>query len=256
LRASFPALLVLVVLAGLFASIASAATEPLTAQVSGATALAPGQIGEYNLTIEGGPTEPVNYTVTYYITGTNTTGGLPLSSSPATATGTHPAFSLNVTAPSQEQGITLVIVVQATPKGAPEENTTTNYAIVVIKPIVLTATFHNDSPTASVNVTIRWYVDATLVGTTTLGRIAGNGDATVSFNYLPVGLGAGQHTVRVEADLYHNGVINPSLGEVVTSTIFYNQVQQPAVGWTLLLGIGVFVPVFLVVVALRRRGQT
>ena len=50
-------------------------------------------------------------------------------------------------------------------------------------------------------------------------------------------------------------MINPARGELVTSTIFYNQVEPTAPGWAFLLGIGIFIPVFLGVVALRRRGE-
>ncbi len=231
------------------------AANPLVASVDGPTALAPGQIGYYNVTVSGGPTANVTYTVLYYITGTNTTGGSPLQASPRTATGNQTRLMINVTAPSLEQTINLVASVSAKPAEGLAENATATYAITVIKSVVLTATFHNSATTAAVNVTVLWYVDDSLVGTTRIAQIAASGDATVTFNYLPLGLAPGQHTVRVEADLDHDGVIDPSRGEVVTSTLFYKEVTPLSTGWTILIGIGVFVPVFLGVVALRRRGQ-
>ena len=247
LRAPLAALPLLLVLAVLVAGTVTAQSS-LTGQVSGPAALAPSQSAMYNLSISGGPSGVVNYTATYYITGSNTTGGSPLSSSPISAKNTLRTFHLNITAPSIAQTITLVVKIEAAGTGSPAENTTLEYSIVVIQPIVLSATFHNGSPTAAVNVTVQWYIDNALVGTTLLSKIAGNADSTVSYNYLPLSLSAGEHTVRVEANL--------AGGQVVTSTLFYNQVQPTAPGWAILLGIAIFVLVFMLVVALRRRGQT
>jgi len=256
LRGLLLALVALAVVAAVLAAPASAAGGPLLVSVNGPTALAPGQTAFYNVTGEGGPTENVTYTVIYYIKGTNTTGGSPLQSSPGRSSGNRTSFQVNVTAPTLEQDLTLVVTLDAAAQGQPTQNVTRTYAITVIKAFVLTATFHNDATTTALNVTVRWYVDGSLVGTSLVKQIAANADATVTFDYLPVGLAAGQHTLRVEADLDHDGMIDPSRGEVVTSTLFYSQVQAPATGWTILLGIGVFIPVFLGVVALRRRGQS
>ena len=255
MRRFLPILFTLTLLAVLLAGTASAAGGPLLVSVNGPTALAPAQITKYNVTAEGGPTGNVSYAVVYYISGTNTTGGSPVSSSPGRTSGNRTTFQINITAPTLEQSLTLVVTLEATPKGGVAENVTTSYEITVIKPIVLTATFHNGATTSATNVTVRWYVDGALVGTTVIRQIAANADATASFDYLPVGLAAGQHSVRVEADLDRDGIIDPSRGEVVTSTVFYSQVQAPATGWTVLVGIGIFIPVFLAVVALRRRGQ-
>lgn len=249
------ALLVLAIAAAVLPPTVSAAGGPLLATVSGPGALAPGQIAQYNLTITGGPTSNVTYAVDYYLSGTNTTGGSPLRASPGRASGNRTTYKMNVTAPTLEQTITLTVDVVASPKSGGSENTTTTFAITVIKALVLSATFHNSGTTAAVNVTIQWYIDGGLVGTTVLARIAPNSDATVTFSYLPAGLSAGQHTLTVSADLDHDNVINPARGEVVTSTIFYNQIQQPPTGWAILLGIGIFIPVFLGVVAWRRRGE-
>lgn len=228
---------------------------PLIATVTGPPALAPSQTAIYNVSLAGGPTGRVNYTVLYYVTASNTTGASPLKTSPGRASGNKTQYALNVTAPSGEGDLTLTVTVTATEAGGVAENTTTTHAITVMKAIVLTATFHNVGTTIALNITVRWYVDNNLVGTSTIKQIAANGDATVTFNYLPVGLSPGQHTVSATADLDHDGVIDPARGEVSTSTIFYNQQAPLSTGWALLIGIGVFIPVFLVVVAVRRRGE-
>ena len=235
--------------------VSAATTGPLFFELQGPTAVAPGQSAAFNVTASGGPSGNVSYSVIYYIRGTNTSGGSPLSATPGRTTGNQTKLRINITAPSLEQTLTLVVTLDATPKGGPTENVTRTFSLTVIKPIVLTATFRNGGTTTAVNITVRWYVDGALVGTSFIKQIASNADSTVTFDYLPVSLSAGPHTLRVEADLDHDNTIDPSKGEVVTSTIFYSQVQEPATGWTILLGIGVFIPVFLGVVAWRRRGQ-
>lgn len=256
MRTAVLALLVLAIAAALVPAPAAALFEgPLQATLDGPSALAPSQTAAYNISIVGGPTVNVTYTVEYYITGANTTGANPLKNSPGSTSGNHTATRINITAPTQEETITLTVIVTATPKSGSRENVTVTKDITVVRAIVLSATFRNSGTTAALNVTVRWYVDDTLVGTSVLKQIGANADATVTFTYLPAGLAAGEHTVKVTADLDHDGVINAARGEVVTSTIFYNQVSQPATGWVLLLGIGVFIPVFLGVVAVRRRGQ-
>ncbi len=256
MRLAILALVVLAVVAGLVPASASAAFQgPLLASIDGPGALAPSQTAAYNISIVGGPTENVTYTVEYYVTGANTTGANPLQSSPGSKSGNKTTVQVNITAPTVEETITLSVTVTATPKTGARENTTVTKDISVVRAIVLSATFHNAGSTAALNVTVTWYVDDNLVGTSLLKSIGPNADATVTFTYLPAGLAPGEHTVKVTADLDHDGVINPARGEVGTSTIFYNQVSQPATGWVLLLGIGVFIPVFLGVVAFRRRGQ-
>jgi len=102
-------------------------------------------------------------------------------------------------------------------------------------------------------VTVRFFVDNVAVGTKTVARIDSGKGATVTFNYLPVGLPPGTHSVRVEADLDGNGVIDSARGEVATSQLFYKGTPGLSTGWTVLIGIAVFLPVLLLTVAVRRR---
>lgn len=240
----------------LFLSLGNAnGQNPIFATVAGPAAMAPGQGTTYDLSIVGGPTGQDDYSVTYHLTGPDPEGALPSPSSPTTVTGNTTTFKLNVTAPAREQTITLIAQVSAR-SGSLFENTTVERSIVVITPIVLTATFRNEASTAAVNVTVRFYVDGTSLGTKMIARIGPNGVGTASFDYLPVGLQPGSHGVRVEADLDGNGAIDPARGEVVLSELFYKGTPSLSTGWTILIGIGVFVPVFLVTAALRRRGRT
>lgn len=231
------------------------AAQTITLRVDGPRALAPNQAGQYNVTILGAPAEAVNYTVRYWITGTNLTGGKPPSNDTGLSTGVSTVHSMNITAPQAEQTITLIVQVSGNLASGSELNSTAEIAIVVVRPIVLTATFHNGASTAALNVTVRIRVDDALVGTTKIARIGANADASLTYNYLPVGLQPGEHSVRMEADLNGNGIIESSLGEVVLSDFFYEGVSPPSAGWSLVLGMAVFVPVFLGIVAYRRRSQ-
>lgn len=247
-----PLVAVAVFLALLVPLAIGSAAEPLYAEITGPAALGPGQSGSYNVTLLGGPVGAVNYTVEYYITGTDVTGGQPLPTTPSRASGNVTRIRLTVTAPQREQTITLVAKVSAS-AGGTTENTTVERSIVVVTAIVLSAAFRNAESTAALNVTVRFYVDDALVGTQKIARIEPIGQATVTFNYLPVGLQPGGHRVRVEADLDGNGVIDPAKGEAFVSEIFYRETTPLNMGWSVVIGIAVFVPVFLLTVALRRR---
>lgn len=231
------------------------AVGPILATVTGPVGLAPGGGENYSLSISGGPDGLVNYSVRWYITAPDPTGGLPQQSSPSSLSGTGTTFGLNVTAPTTEQTVTLVVHVSASSGGTTEE-TTVERSIVIITPIVLSATFRNTASTAALNVTVRFYVDDAPVGTKTIPRVASDGQATATLAYLPVGLPPGTHRVRVEADLDGNGAIDPARGESVLTELFYKGTPGLSTGWTLLIGIGAFVPVLVITIALRRRQRT
>ncbi len=230
----------------------AAAQEPIAAVVTGPNAIGPGQVTAYNVTIVGGPVGHVNYTVQWHVTGPDVAGALPTSANPTSTTTNRTAIQVNITAPPKDQDITLVVKVSAQ-VGPSVENATVEKIIMVITPIVLSASFRNDGTTAALNVTARFYVDDALVGTKKVARIASGVRETVTLNYLPVGLQPGSHRVRIEADLDGNGVIDPARGEAVVSDLFYRSTTPPSTGWTVVIGIGVFLPVLLVTIALRRR---
>ncbi|TLZ98136.1 MAG: hypothetical protein E6J97_07505 [Methanobacteriota archaeon] len=221
----------------------SAAQGPIFGTITGPNALAPSQVSAYNLTINGGPTGTVTYTVRWHLAS---------AASPTTTTGNRTTFTLNVTAPPTEGAVTLVVQI-ASLTGSTYENTTAEKAISIITPIVLSATFRNDGTTAAVNVTVRFYVDGALAGTRKIARLNPGAQVTETFNYLPSGLQPGTHQIRVEADLDGNGIIDPAKGEAVVTSLFYRGTAPLSTAWTVLIGIGVFVPVMLLTVALRRR---
>jgi len=230
----------------------AAAQGPIQAALSGPNALALGEVSAYNLTISGGPPGRVNYTIHWHINGPDAADATPTSASPSTLSGNRTTFRLNVTAPKREQTIQVVALVSTLVAGS-YENTTVEKSVIVITPITLSGTFRNLGSTVALNVTVRFYVDDILAGTRTIARIEANGLATASFPYLPVGLQPGTHQVRIEADLDGNGAIDPSRGETVVSQLFYKGTPPLSTGWTVLIGIAVFLPVLIATIALRRR---
>ncbi len=229
-----------------------AAQVPLVVSVTGPSALAPSQTAAYNLTLSGGPTGAVTYTVRWHVAGPDAADARPAASNPTTETRNTTAFRLNITAPPRDADVTLVVSVNAQ-VGTTSENTSIEKAIVVITPILLSATFRNDGTTAAVNVTVRFYVDDGLVGSQKIARIESHAQATPSFNYLPIGMQPGAHRVRVEADLDGNGIIDSSRGEAVASELFYRSTPGLGTGWTVAIAIAVFLPVLIATAAVRRR---
>lgn len=252
MRDARPVAGIAVLLAILLQIPAGAQAQTVFAEITGPSAMAPGRVATYNVTISGGPSGSVDYSLEYYLTGSDLTGGSPTSSAPGKTSGNRTFFTVNVTAPQRDQTVTLVVKVAAR-SGGRTENGSAELPIAVVTPVVLSAVLRNASPTAAVNTTVRFYVDGVLVGTTVVPLIAGNGQGTASFSWLPTDLAPGNHAVRVEADIDRNGVIDPARGEVVTSDFFIREGESLSSGWTFALAIGVFIPAFFIAVALRRR---
>jgi len=249
------AALALVAVALAASSPRGAAQTAVAGVITGPTALAPSTSSSYFLNASGGPGmgEGGNYSVRYYLSGSDLTGGLPLPGSPTTATNATGTFTLNLTAPQKEQGISLVVELNSS-RGTTFERTTLTYPITVVTPVVLTATFANDGKTAAVDVPVKFYVDGKLVGQTTISRIEPGATGTATLSYLPVGLGAGTHTVQVEADLNRNGVIEPDKGEVVVLDVFYKKGWELNWGWAfVIIGLTISLTVLVVRWARRRR---
>jgi CARDB len=238
-------LTILVAILGTLVTAFPAGADPFFATLQGPTAVAPGQVASYNATVSGTPTGAV-LDYSWYLSGANTTGGSPLKNTPGTLEGNRTTLRFNVTAPQAEGTFTIHLSVGTKAQtGIPQENATADLTVTVIRAIVLAATFHNSAPTKAVNVTVRFYVDDSFVGSSVMKQIGPNSDASATFNYLPVGLAPGSHTVRVEADL---------LGSPIsTYTLFYKDVTPPSTSLSVLVAIGVFFPVFIVTVGLRRR---
>jgi len=227
----------------------AAAADPVAGTVEGPPALAPGAASPYYVNVTGGPaSEGGNFTLKYYLTGTDLTGALPTQSSPGSSQNATGRFRFNVTAPQKEQVVTLIVEVNST-HGARFERTTLSRAITIVTPVVLTATFSNKGGSAAVDVPVRFYVDGTLVGSTNISRIEPQATGTATLTWLPVGLAYGTHSVRVEADLNRNNVIEPDKGEVAVLDVFYKKQPDLSWGWA---GAIMAVTILLTILVVRR----
>ncbi len=250
-----PALLALVLIVVLLAGAAprAAAADPVAGIVEGPTALAPGAASPYYVNVTGGPaSEGGNFTLKYYLTGADLTGALPTQGSPGSSQNASGRFRFNVTAPQKEQVVTLIVEVNST-QGARFERTTLSRAITIVIPVVLTATFSNKGGSAAVDVPVKFYVYGTLVGATNISRIEPGATGTATLTWLPVGLGYGTHSVRVEADLNRNSVIEPDKGEVSVLDVFYKKQPDLSWGWAGAIMAATILVTILVVRRLRAR---
>ncbi|MGQ0797222.1 MAG: CARDB domain-containing protein [Methanobacteriota archaeon] len=255
MRALAPFVVLAILAVGLLLTAPTGDAQTVFGTITGPTALAPRQASTYNVTVGGGPEAGiVTYSLEFFLTGSDLAGGTPRSDSPGSTSGNQTSFRIDITAPEKDQVVTLVVRISASGGGA-VVNGTAETSIQIITPIVLRATFRNVGPTSALNVSVRFYVDGTLVGTRSLARINASAQETASLSYLPVGLAPGPHTVRVEADIDGDGRIDPARGELVLSDLFIRETGSLSAGWNVLIGIGVFFAAFLVIAGLRRRNR-
>ena len=231
------------------------AQGPVTGILTGPNALGPGAIGVFFLNVSGGPASeaPGNVSVSAYITGSDVTGGAPLQATPhrQTTNGTGP-FMFNITAPQKEQVITVVAEITSA-AGSRAETATVSTRVTVIVPIVFTATFRNAGGAAAVDVPVKFFIDGRIAGATNISRIDPATSGTAKLTYLPVGLTPGTHTVRAEADLNRNGVIEPEKGEVAVFDVFYKKDFELTWPWAILIMLITVSLSFLVIRSRRRR---
>ncbi|TLZ59138.1 MAG: hypothetical protein E6K16_07595, partial [Methanobacteriota archaeon] len=161
-------------------------------------------------------------------------------------------FMFNITAPQKEQVITVVAEITSA-AGSRAETATVSTRVTVIVPIVFTATFRNAGGAAAVDVPVKFFIDGRIAGATNISRIDPATSGTAKLTYLPVGLTPGTHTVRAEADLNRNGVIEPEKGEVAVFDVFYKKDFELTWPWAILIMLITVSLSFLVIRSRRRR---
>ncbi len=229
------------------------APNPIVLTVEGPTALNPGQIGAYYVNVTGGPAEDDgNYTVKYWVEAANTEGASPLKANRKQETIQNNTIILNITVPTTEGDAEIVFEVTSQNNTA-NQTVKRTVSVKVLAPLVLTASFENTGGAASLNITVRFYIDDLLVGSDVIHRIDPGNRGTATINWLPVGLNPGEHRVRIEADLDNNGQIESSKGEVVAYDIFYKTGEELAPGYLIILSISIAIIGLIIVFAIRRR---
>jgi len=211
----------LLVLASLLPPLRASAL-PVTAVISGPSAVAPSSTNTYVIRVTGGPAADAptggTYTIEFEVQGDSPAGADPIV--PRTQANANGNFTVNVTAPAAE-GVAQLHVKATSTDGATSETTETRLTLYVAQPVELRAFLRNLGAATATNVTVFFYVDGALVGNTTVGSIPAGGQVEVNITYIPVDLAIGQHTVKITADLDHDGAIEPDRGELLESDFFY-----------------------------------
>ncbi len=209
-----------------------------------------------NVTAAGGPGEDNGtYLLKAWLTGPDLAGAAPLEDNPLEMSSQNNTFSFNVTMPSTEQVVSLVVEVNST-KDADFEVGFATERIQVLIPLQIAAEIENTGDVEVQNVPVLLYLDGVLVGEAVLDRLTPGDRKTVTFEYLPVGLGEGAHTLKIHVDFNKNGIVESALGEVAIEKTFY-RTGEPINPVFIVVGIvvGLVVAVFIVAAIRRRRRQ-
>lgn len=252
MRRLLPLVVLLLALAGAWTGVH--AQEPVTVVVQGPTAVAPGSTHPFTVLVAGGPAavEGGTFEISYVVEGDNLVGADPQI--PRILANRDGRFEFNVTSPEAEG--TIQLFVRATSTGQTStlnETAETRYLVNVFRPIELRATLRNHGGAAALNVDVRFYVDGAFVGNTTLARIGPGEQTEALVSFIPVNVGIGRHTVRVEADLDGDGEISPERGELLVTEFFYKseETNLPAILGT--VTIFILAVLALILLAIRRQ---
>ena len=229
------------------------AQGPVAVVIAGPTAVAHASVHQYTITVTGGPAEDNGtFEIRFQLQGENVEGGDPTFE--RLLSNREGVFVANVTAPNAEGTVSLFV--RAKSGGAAgNETTETSLSIDVFRPVDLRATIRNNGAATALNVTVRFYVDGTAVGSMVIARIDAGGTAEANVSYIPVGLAEGRHVVRIEADMDGDGVIDA--GEAREEDFFYKTVPSnvPAIiGTITVVLIALLVLLLLAIRRQRRQG--
>jgi predicted DNA-binding ribbon-helix-helix protein len=235
----------------------SAATSPVTGNLTGPTLLATGATGRYEVNGTGGPAFLPNGTkvgnLTFYasVSATNLTG---VSISPASAALVGAPFRTNLVVGATAEVVTIRVLIASVYQHQ-NQSINLSYAVVVVVPYVVTATIVDSSSATVLSFPVQVTLDGAPVGVVTVPTLTAGQTFNLSYTYTTVGLSPGEHTFSISLATEHGLVVFAS-GATVYSTSFY--VQGPAPSYTLwyLAGAVAFFGVlfiFVTRVAARRR---
>ncbi len=103
------------------------------------------------------------------------------------------------------------------------------------------------------DIPVSLYVDGELKQEAILDSLTPGETKTITFEYLPVGLGEGAHRLEIRVDINKDGIIQSALGEVAFEGVFY-RTGEPLSPTFIVVGVLVgLVAAVLVFIAIRRR---
>lgn len=208
-----------------------AQNEPLYASLDGPLMVAAGSVTQYTLTMIGGPggEGAGNYSYMATLTGDGETAGRAIS--PVTggpkATG---EFFLNLTAPSVPQTVTIAVDCTSSASGK-ASTAKVMMNVVVVEPIVLTASLRNTGNVSATDIPISLQVlkdgEWMEFHSTTVDLAAGASYA-FKYNWTATDLDAGEHRVRMVLDPSSHIVTFEGGDSIYETTIYY---KVSGYGW-------------------------
>lgn len=227
--------------------------EPVAVFITAPDAAGVGETVEVTVTVAGGPgEEDGSFTVKAFLRGLDLTGATPVEDRPLERASQNGTFAFNITLPSVEQFVTLVVEGNSSTAETFVTSTATKQ-IHVLVPLVVSALVVNTGSIDIQLVKAALLINGRKVAETEINRLRPGESTTVSFSHLPVDLGVGTHRIAIQVDLNGDGIIDPAIGEVVLEDVFTIE-GEPLNPIFLVLGfIGAFVAALFVGAYIRRR---
>ncbi|MFQ6013088.1 MAG: CARDB domain-containing protein [Thermoplasmata archaeon] len=208
---------------------------------------------EIAVTVAGGPAENNgSFIITAFLRGPDLTGATPLEDSPLTRVSENATFTFNVTMPTLDQFVELVVEGNSTKADDFSVGTATKQ-IRVLVPLQVSAQVRNTGSIEVRDIPAFLFIDDRQVAETEIDSLMPGESKTVSFSYLPVDLGVGTHTLEIRVDLNGDGLIDPAIGEVALRDVFTIEAEPINPLFIILGAIGAFVAALFLGAYLRRR---
>ena len=137
---------------------------------------------------------------------------------PDSGTSATGKFTTNLTASSFAEDVTLSVIVTSN-NGTAQSNVTKNIAIMIVKPIVISAKVVNQGNVTLTGVPVVFLVDGVKLYNTTIS-LGSKATTTIVYNWTSQTVSNGEHMVRVELDPYNQFVRFSSGGTIFTQTIW------------------------------------
>lgn len=212
-----------------------------------------GETFAVNVTVTGGPAEDDgSYILSAFLRGPDLTGAAPLEDNPLQRVEVNGTFVFNVTMPTVDQVVELVVEGNST-RGEVFSLGTATKQIRVWVPLVVSAQVRNTGAIEVQAVPAFLFINERQVAETEIDSLTPGESKTISFSYLPVDLGVGTHTLEVRVDLNKDGVIDPAIGEVALQDVFTIEAEPINPLFIVLAGIAAFVVALFVGAYIRRR---
>ncbi|MFQ5552156.1 MAG: CARDB domain-containing protein [Thermoplasmata archaeon] len=221
--------------------------------ISGPDNVGLGETFEVNVTVAGGPGEDGgSFAISAFLRGPDLTGASPVEDSPLSEVSENGTFVFNVTAPTVDQVLELVVEGNST-KGTEFRLRTASKAIQVWVPLRVFAEVRNNGAIEVRDIPAFLFINEIQVAETTIASLNPGETQVVSFSHLPVDLGVGTHTLEIRVDLNKDGVVDPAIGEVALRDVFTIEAEPINPLFIVLAGIAAFVIALFVAGYLRRR---